>query len=231
VLAAGTRRRQPDGVDPDDVSARRDANVARGLDVGDLDPDPVVQFRRWHADVLAAGLPEPTAMVLATAPAADGAQPLGRHVLLREADARGFSWVTNLESRKGRHLAENPRAALVFPWFPRGRQVIVTGPVEHADEAESDGYFATRPRQSQLAAWASEQSQPIPDRAWLEGRFAELEARFDGGPIPRPPDWGMLRLVPMAVELWQQRPFRMHDRFVYERSAPGEAWSITRLAP
>lgn len=230
-LAVVAGDRQPDEVDPADVTARRDAGVAHGLDVGDLDPDPVVQFRRWHDEVLAADLPEPTAMVLATAPAGDGAQPLGRHVLLREADHRGFSWVTNFESRKGRHLAENPRAALVFPWFALGRQVIVTGPVEHADDAESDEYFATRPRQSQLAAWASEQSRPIPDRAWLEARFAELEARFDGGPIPRPPHWGMLRLVPVAVELWQQRPFRMHDRFVYERSAPGEAWSITRLAP
>jgi pyridoxamine 5'-phosphate oxidase len=218
-------------VDQSEVAARRDANAARGLDVTDLDADPITQFQRWFDDVLAAELPEPTAMVLATAPAGDGAQPLGRHVLLREADHRGFSWVTNLESRKGRHLAENPRAALVFPWFPLGRQVIVTGPVARAADEESDAYFATRPRQSQLAAWASEQSRPIPDRAWLEGRFADLEARFEGQPVPRPPHWGLLRLVPEAIELWQQRPFRMHDRFVYARPAPGGPWSITRLAP
>lgn len=214
-----------------DVAARREANAEHGLDVGDLDPDPIAQFQRWHAEVHDAELPEPAAMVLATAPAGDGAQPLGRHVLLRGADERGFTWVTNLGSRKGRHLAANPRAALVFPWFPLGRQVIVTGGVEQADDAESDAYFATRPRGSQLAAWASEQSHPIPDRAWLEGRFADLEARFAGGDVPRPPDWAMLRLVPVAIELWQQRPFRMHDRFVYERAEPGAPWTITRLAP
>lgn len=231
MLPPVARPRQPEPVDHAEVAARRDANAERGLDEGALDPDPIAQFQRWFADVLAAELPEPTAMVLATAPAGDGAQPLARHVLLREADDRGFSWVTNFESRKGRHLAENPRAALVFPWFPLGRQVIVTGPVEHAGDDEGDAYFATRPRQSQLAAWASEQSQPIPDRAWLEGRFAEIERRFEGGTIPRPPHWGMLRLVPEAIELWQQRPFRMHDRFVYERPAPGSPWAITRLAP
>ena len=218
-------------MDLTDLAALRDANAARGLDLDDLDPDPVIQFRRWHDDVRAAELPEPTAMVLATAPAGDGAQPLSRHVLLREADDRGFSWVTNFESRKGRHLAENPRASLTFPWFALGRQVNVVGPVVHADDDESTAYFATRPRGSQLAAWASEQSQPIPDRAWLEARFAELEARFDGGPIPRPPQWGMLRIVPTTIELWQQRPFRMHDRFVYERPGPGSPWTITRLAP
>jgi len=214
-----------------EVAARRVAIAAEGLDLDDLDPDPIAQFQRWFDDVVAAELPEPTAMVLATAPAGDGAQPLGRHVLLRGADERGFTWVTNFESRKGLHLAANPRAALVFPWFPLGRQVIVTGPVERTGDEEADAYFATRPRQSQVAAWASDQSQPIPDRAWLERRFAELEARFEGRDVPRPPHWGMLRLVPLAIEVWQQRPFRMHDRFVYERSAPGAPWVITRLAP
>jgi pyridoxamine 5'-phosphate oxidase len=214
-----------------EVADRRAAIAAEGLDLDDLDPDPLVQFHRWFDDVVAAELPEPTAMVLATAPAGEGAQPLARHVLLRGADERGFTWVTNLESRKGRHLAENPRAALVFPWFPLGRQVIVTGSVEQAADAEADAYFATRPRESQLAAWASEQSRPIPDRAWLERRFADLEVRFEGEEIPRPPFWGMLRLVPSAIEVWQQRPFRMHDRFVYERPEPGAPWTITRLAP
>lgn len=199
------------------------------LDVGDLDPDPIAQFRRWFADVEAAGLPEPTAMVLATAPAGDGAQPLGRHVLLRGVDERGFAFVSNSESRKGRHLAENPRACLVFPWFPIGRQVIVTGRVVVADEADADAYFATRPRGSQLAAWASEQSRPIPDRAWLDDRWAELDRTYAGREVPRPPHWWMYRVVPDAVELWSQGQFRMHDRFVYERTAAG--WSITRLAP
>ena len=199
------------------------------LDVDDLDPDPIAQFRRWQADVEAAGLPEPTAMVLATAPAGDRSQPLGRHVLLRGVDERGFTWVSNSESRKGRHLAENPHAALIFPWFPIQRQVIVTGSVSAASDDEADAYFATRPRGSQLAAWASEQSRPIPDRAWLEARWAELDARYAGRDVPRPPHWWMYRLVPDTIELWQQGEHRMHDRFVYERS--GDGWAITRLAP
>ena len=199
------------------------------LDVGDLDPDPIAQFRRWQADVEAAGLPEPTAMVLATAPAGDGAQPLGRHVLLRGVDERGFTWVSNSGSRKGRHLAANPHAALVFPWFPIRRQVIVTGTVVVAPDAEADAYFATRPRGSQLASLASEQSEPIPDRAWLEDRWAELDRTYEGRDVPRPPHWWMYRLVPDAIELWQQGDHRMHDRLLYERS--GDAWTITRLAP
>jgi pyridoxamine 5'-phosphate oxidase len=200
------------------------------LDVGDLDPDPIAQFRRWQADVEAAALPEPTAMVLATAPAGDRAQPLGRHVLLRGVDERGFTWVSNSESRKGRHLAENPHAALIFPWFPIHRQVIVTGSVSAAPDDEADAYFATRPRGSQLASWASEQSRPIPDRAWLEARWAELDRRYEGRDVPRPPHWWMYRLVPDTIELWQQGEHRMHDRFVYQRQ-PGDAWSVTRLAP
>jgi pyridoxamine 5'-phosphate oxidase len=201
------------------------------LDRDDLDADPIAQFRRWHADVHAAGLPEPTAMILITAPANDHAQPTGRHVLLKGADHDGFTWVTNQRSRKGRQLAENPRASLVFPWFPIERQVIVTGTVAMAPEAESDAYFATRARGSQLAAWASEQSQPIPDRRWLEERWAALEAQYDGVEVPRPPWWGMYRLTPLTIELWQQAPFRMHDRFLYERVDATADWSLTRLCP
>lgn len=201
------------------------------LDLDALDPDPIVQFDRWLQDVVAAALPEPMAMVLATAPAGDGAQPLGRHVLLRGVDGSGFRWVSNRRSRKGRHLAANPRAALVFPWYPIQRQVVVTGTVELTPDEESDRYFATRPRESQLAAWASEQSEPVPSRAWLDERWAELAARYEGRPVPRPPHWGMYLLVPASIELWQQGPHRMHDRFLYERDAPGQPWSISRLAP
>ncbi|MBA2281630.1 MAG: pyridoxamine 5'-phosphate oxidase [Acidimicrobiia bacterium] len=201
------------------------------MDLADLDPDPVAQFRRWSDDVVAAGLPEPTAMILSTAPAAPGAQPLARHVLLKAADVEGFAWVSNRLSRKGRHLAENPRACLVFPWFAIGRQVIVTGAVGIAPDAESDAYFRTRGRGSQLAAWASEQSQPIPDRAWLESRWAELDARFAGADIPRPPHWGMYRLVPDSIEFWLHGDHRMHDRFQFTRPAPTEPWAVTRLAP
>jgi pyridoxamine 5'-phosphate oxidase len=169
------------------------------------------------------------ATVLATAPGAAGAQPLARFVLLRGLDPRGFAFVTNTTSRKGRHLAENPKACLVFPWHPMGRQVIVTGSVVEVDAAESDAYWASRPRGSQLASSVSEQSTVIPDRAWLEARVAELAERYEGAEVPRPPHWAMLRLVPDAVELWCHGEHRLHDRLLYEREGTG--WRITRLSP
>lgn len=191
--------------------------------------DPIDTFRRWHADVRAAGLPEPDAMVLCTVPATPVAEPLARHVLLRGLDDRGFAFVTNRTSRKGRHLAENPNACLVFPWFPIGRQVVVTGTVTEADDADSDAYWATRPRESQIAGSISEQSTVIPDRAWLEQRFAEAEARYTGRPVPRPAHWGMHWLRPATIELWTRRDHRMHDRLLYERD--GEGWRVSRLSP
>ena len=196
------------------------------MDVGDVDPDPIVQFQRWWADAVEA-LPEPSAMVLATA---DGfGTPSARHVLLKGVDQRGFVWFTNRNSRKGRELAENRRAALVFPWFPIRRQVIVRGTASTIDDRESDAYFATRDRPSQIGAWASPQSEVIPDRAWLEREWAEYEARFDGVDVPRPPHWGGYRLVPDIVELWHNQPSRLHDRLRYERD--GDSWTIVRLAP
>jgi pyridoxamine 5'-phosphate oxidase len=202
------------------------------MDVGDVDPDPIVQFRSWLDDVVAAALPEPMAMVLCTASAAAGAQSLGRHVLLRGVDDdRGFAFVTNRNSRKGRHLAENPRACLVFPWFPIRRQVVVTGTVAEADDADSDAYWATRPRGSQIAGSVSEQSEPIPDKAWLERRFAEVAARYEGQPIPRPAHWGMHWLAPDSIELWAQGENRMHDRLLYDRDPTAGGWRITRLSP
>lgn len=198
------------------------------MDLHDLDPDPVVQFQRWMDDVLAAELPEPTAMLLATAdPTGD---PLARHVLLKGVDHDGFSWVSNRRSRKGRHLAANPRACLVFPWFPLGRQVIVTGAVAEAPDDESDAYFATRSRTSQLAAWASEQSRVIPDRAWLDDRWREFDERWPDA-VPRPPHWGLYRLTPDAIEFWTQGAGRMHDRLRYHRPAAGVPWSAERLSP
>jgi pyridoxamine 5'-phosphate oxidase len=199
------------------------------MDVHDLDADPVEQVRRWAADAVEAGLHEPAAMVLCTAPAGDQAVPVGRFVLLRGIDERGFAFVTNRESRKGRHLAANPNASLVFPWYAMQRQVIVIGTVAEAPDEESDAYWATRPRGSQVAAWASPQSRPLPDRATLEREWAGLAERFGDGPVPRPGNWGMYRLTPSSIEFWHQGANRMHDRLVYERS--GEAWSVTRLAP
>jgi pyridoxamine 5'-phosphate oxidase len=197
------------------------------VDVADVDPDPFVQVARWLDDVVAAGLTEPTAMVLATA-GADG-RSLVRSVLLKGMDRDGFVWFTNYESRKGRHLAANPYASLLFPWWTLRRQVIVTGPVLRLDADESDAYFATRDRASQLGAWASDQSQVIPNREHLEERFAVAEAGYEETDVPRPPHWGGYRLVPDAIELWAGQPNRLHDRLRYVPE--GDGWRIERLAP
>ena len=197
------------------------------MDVGDIDRDPISQFERWLADATES-LPEPTAMVLATADASG--RPSARHVLLKGLDHRGFVWFTNYESAKARDLRANPRAALVFPWFPLRRQVIVNGTVSIIDAEESDAYFDTRDRASQIGAWASPQSEVIPDRHWLEQRVIELEARFRGRDVPRPEFWGGYRLAPDRIDLWYNRPDRLHDRFRYERADDG-GWAIVRLAP
>jgi pyridoxamine 5'-phosphate oxidase len=196
------------------------------MDVADLDPDPIKQFQRWLADAVES-LPEPTAMVLATADASG--RPSARHVLLKGIDDRGFVWFTNYESTKAHDVRENPRASLVFPWFPIRRQVIVLGTVSEVDAEESDAYFATRDRASQIGAWASPQSSIIPDRLWLERRVDELTARFEGVEVPRPKHWGGFRLAPERVELWHNQADRLHDRLRYERI--GDDWSIVRVAP
>ncbi|MEY2455146.1 MAG: pyridoxamine 5-phosphate oxidase [Acidimicrobiaceae bacterium] len=196
------------------------------MDAADLDPDPIAQFEDW-LDAASAELPEPTAMALATA-GADG-HPRVRHVLLKGIDEDGFVWFTSYESLKGRQLAENPWASIVFPWFPMHRQVIVTGPVERVSAEASDAYFSTRDRESQIGAWASDQSSEIPDKAWLERRVEELEARYAGRPVPRPPFWGGFRLRPDTIEFWQQGANRLHDRIVYRRTSGG--WTTARLSP
>ena len=216
-------------IDPIDVAGlRRDYGTA-GLDAADVDPDPFVQFGRWLADVVASGVPDPGAMVLATADAAG--IPSARTVLLKHVDGRGFVFYTNRTSRKGRELEENPHAALVFPWLAVRRQVLVSGSTEPVTDGEADAYFASRPRGSQLGAWASRQSAVVPDRQTIDAWFADAEARFGDGPVPRPPFWGGWRVVPLAVELWQGRSDRLHDRLRYRRPAPGEAWVLERLAP
>ncbi len=194
----------------------------------DLADDPLEQFLRWYQEAQGSGLRYPNAMAVATA-TADG-RPSVRMVLLRGVDERGFVFYTNLESRKGRELAENPRAALLFYWEPLERQVRIEGRVELVTSAEADAYFATRPKGSQISAWASRQSEPIDSREALERQHAEFAERFGSGPVPRPAYWGGYRVVPDAYEFWQGRPDRLHDRFRYERSADG-IWVITRLQP
>lgn len=192
----------------------------------DLDPDPFAQFRGWFGEAQAAELPLAEAMTLATA-TAEGA-PSARMVLLKGVD-RGFVFFTNYESRKGRELEANPRAALLLHWQPLGRQVRVEGTVERATLEESAQYFASRPRAAAIGAWASPQSEPIPTRAHLEERLAAAAAEHEGDEIPLPPAWGGYRLVPTRFEFWQHGEDRLHDRFVYEPEAGG--WRITRLAP
>jgi pyridoxamine 5'-phosphate oxidase len=198
------------------------------VDERDLADDPLEQFRRWFDEAAAAGLDLPEAMSLATA---DGeGRPSARTVLLKGLDARGFLFFTNYESRKGRELAANPRAALVFHWAqePR-RQVLVSGRVERVPTDESEAYFRTRPLGSRLGAWASAQSEPVAARAELERAFADAEERFQGDP-PLPPFWGGYVLVPERLEFWESRVNRLHDRFCYMRNEDG-VWQRERLAP
>jgi pyridoxamine 5'-phosphate oxidase len=198
------------------------------LDEFMLPADPMDLFDAWMGDVIRAGLPEPTAMVLATVSADQ--HPRARMVLLKSADQDGFTFYTNRTSRKASDLAQVPQACLVFPWYPLHRQVIIEGPVDPLSTAESEPYFHSRPRGSQLGAWASRQSSVLSSRAELEDRYAELERRWpEGTQVPMPEFWGGYRLRPERMEFWQGRPSRLHDRFRYTRQ--GESWDVARLAP
>lgn len=197
------------------------------LDASDLDPDPLKQFAAWFQPRAASGVPEAHAMTLATA-TKDG-RPSARTVLLKEAAEQGFVFFTNYDSPKARELMENPRASLVFYWPEVHRQVVVSGRVTQVTDGESDAYFRTRPRGSQLGAWASRQSERLESREALERRVAELDAQYAGRDVPRPPFWGGFRLVPATFEFWQGRVSRLHDRFRYSRD--GGRWVIERLAP
>jgi pyridoxamine 5'-phosphate oxidase len=192
----------------------------------DVAASPFDQFRQWLDDAIAARLPEPNAMVLATA-TPDG-RPSARHVLLKELDESGFVFFTNHGSRKAAEIASNPAVSLCFPWFAIGRQVVVCGSASPVSRAETEAYWATRPRESQVGAWASDQSSVIASRAELEARAEKVAARFPDD-VPTPEFWGGYRVVPDTVEFWQGAPGRLHDRLRYARTDGG--WRIERLAP
>lgn len=197
------------------------------LDEGDLDRDPFVQFAAWLEGARDAGVHEPEATTLATATVTG--VPSARMVLLRGWGTDGFVFFSNYQSRKADELDANPRAALVLHWATIGRQVRIEGPVTRTSDAESDAYFASRHRGSQIGAWASPQSHPIPDRAALEREVAHLAERFGDDVVPRPPNWGGYRVTPTAFEFWQHAANRLHDRFRYEPGRDG--WRMQRLAP
>lgn len=194
----------------------------------DLSPNPFVQFQRWTDDAITARILDWETITVATA-SADGT-PSARTLFLRGFDERGFVFYTNYTSRKGHQLAENPRAAMVIHWRELERQINVEGAVEQISAGESDAYFATRPLQSQLGAWASQQSQPLASAEVLAARVEQLRAKFDGRAIPRPEHWGGYRIIPSRIEFWQGGPGRLHDRFLYVRQPDG-AWTWNRLNP
>jgi len=206
---------------------RKDYTLA-GLLEKDLAKNPFRQFERWFQEAEAAKIPEPNAMTLATT-GRDG-RPAARTVLLKGCDGRGFVFYTNYESRKGRELDAQPRAALLFPWVAMERQITVEGAVARVTREESAAYFHSRPRASQLAAWASPQSTAVAGRAVIEESYRVIDKKYEGREVPLPPNWGGFRLAPETVEFWQGRRSRLHDRLRYRR-APGGDWVLERLAP
>lgn len=210
-----------------DISDMRRDFESEGLDLDNLDRDPIRQFEHWFKDAQKAGVLEPNALSLSTV-GRDG-QPGLRTVLLKYFGDDGFVFYTNYGSRKARDLEANPRAAMLFPWIALNRQVILQGKVEKVSKAESLRYFASRPRGSQIGAWVSEQSQVITSRGLLEQKVAEMKRRFLEGEVPLPSFWGGYRLIPERIEFWQGRPSRLHDRFEYVKRDDG--WAIQRLQP
>lgn len=199
-----------------------------GLRRNELPAEPLALFETWQEQAIACGLPDPTAMVVASV-AANG-QPSQRLVLLKQVDAQGFVFFTNYGSRKARELAGNPLVSLLFPWHPMERQIRICGTAEKLGVAESLRYFSSRPRDSQLAAWASSQSEPISSRTFLMTQLENMKQKFAGGAVPLPDFWGGLRVYPHEIEFWQGGANRLHDRFVYRRQE-SSLWDISRLAP
>ena len=202
--------------------------MATGLKLSELDANPFKQFEVWYEQTIETGIHEPGAMILATVDA--GGQPWQRTVLLKLFDEKGFVFFTNYESRKAQQIAVNPKVSLLFPWHPLGRQMKITGVAEKVSTAESLKYFVTRPRGSQIGAWASGQSQVIKSRSLLESMFDSMKQKFADNEVPLPPFWGGYRVKPNTFEFWQARDSRLHDRFLYRKNESGN-WFTERLAP
>jgi pyridoxamine 5'-phosphate oxidase len=210
-----------------DLSEFRKEYTDRGLRREDLAADPMVQFERWFQQAVELKLHEPNAMSLATVDPAN--RPLLRTVLLKYFDTNGFVFFTNYQSRKAKHIADNPQVSLLFPWVILERQVIVQGRAEKISAAESLKYFSSRPRDSQLGAWVSDQSSVISSRKLLMQKLAEIKDKFAHGEVPLPSFWGGYRVIPETIEFWQGGSARLHDRFFYEKK--DDAWEIERLSP
>ena len=210
------------------ASQLRTQLMSQGLSRDELKPDPFQQFQAWYQQTQDSDIPEPTAMSLATVD--KNSQPWQRMVLLKLYDENGFIFFTNYQSNKAQHIAHNPQVCLLFPWQALGRQVKITGLAEKITSSESLKYFSTRPRGSQIGAWASPQSQVIKNRAMLDIMLHQMKEKFAKGNIPLPDQWGGYRVTPITFEFWQARESRLHDRFVYSRDEDGN-WQVDRLAP
>jgi pyridoxamine 5'-phosphate oxidase len=212
-----------------DYLGKRNDYGQQALTEAELVADPIRQFSLWLAEAEQVGIFEPNAFVLGTVNV-DGT-PTARTVLLRGVDDAGFYFYTNYSSRKGHAIAENERVSMVFGWYPQFRQVLIEGHVERVAESESDAYFNTRPRDSQISAWASNQSQPIGSREALEAQYEDRREQFATGDIPRPGFWGGYRIIPTRIEFWKGRSNRLHDRIEYSRVEPSQEWTVRRLQP
>ena len=210
------------------TSELRDKFMARGLERSELKLDPILQFEAWYADACSSNIHEPGAMSLATVDISG--QPSQRTVLLKLFDQQGFVLFTNYDSRKAQQIAHNNKVSLLFPWQSLGRQVMIAGHVEKISTAESLTYFVTRPRGSQLGAWASGQSEMISSRSILDTMVESMKKKYENKEVPLPPFWGGYRVIPETIEFWQERASRLHDRFLFERNEDGQ-WASERLAP
>ncbi len=212
-----------------DLSEFRKEYSERGLRRADLAEDPVAEFGKWFGQATELGVAESNAMTLATVD--EAGMPFQRTVLLKYFDDGGFVFFTNYESRKSRQISANPRVSLLFPWVTLERQVIIQGRAEKTTAAESMRYFMSRPRDSRIGAWVSNQSEVITSRKFLQQKLAEIRRKFQDGEVPLPSFWGGYRVVPEMIEFWQGGPARLHDRFLYTRQADRDGWNIERLAP